>query len=68
MSLKEKLQQDEPNEVACDVLTRILDQPGSVNALMQAIPDNWEHRCIRDGCNPTKRDFVFAWLWDLMNT
>jgi len=65
-TMKERLADDEHNETACEVINAILDVPEIVDAVIVSMHDDYQHRTSIHGSDPTKKDFAFHYIWDMI--
>ena len=66
MKLRVYEMDDNNAEAAHLIMSHIVDLVG-LDAVLAAIPDNWEFSENMGGDNPTKEDFAKQWLWEQIN-
>jgi len=62
----ESLDEDGANEFVCNMINMFLKIPGCTNAVIAAIPDDYEANSNLIGDNITKNALAFSYIWDLI--
>ena len=63
ISIAKKLEEEEFNELAAEILTKLLGNEDILAGVLKAMPESWEYSEQTHGDNPTKYDFAWSWLW-----
>ena len=64
IGLSDKLDDDEINEQACELITELLENKDLLNFVFTLIEDDWEYSETMHGSNPKKHDFVWHYIWE----
>jgi hypothetical protein len=62
----ESIDEDSANEFVCNMINMFLEIPGITNAVIAAIPDDYEANNNITGDDVTKNAFAFSYIWDLI--